>query len=150
MKRRLGQQPIEADVGLLRVLLGKCGLAQPGGWLPFATYQAVPHNVTTSGQDLFAGTLSRACTIRYWCQAVAVLTTNNGSNYWYFELRRMSDNVSIKALNTSTLSPGAWELLSSTDLALSLTTAHKGIYIRAYKSGSPGPLYMGAPAVFVT
>ena len=148
--KRLGQGPIEGDVRVLRVLLGRCGLAQPSGWLPFAAYSVLPYLSSTSGVDPFAVTISRSCTIQYWYQSVHVATTNNASNYWSLVLRRMSDGAVIQTLTTSAISASTWSVVSATDMADALTAAHVGLYIRVTKVGGPGALTMAAPAMFVT
>lgn len=150
MKRRLGQQPLPADVGLLRVLLGKCGLAQPSGWLPFGIYQVLPGSGMTSNGNVFFVTVARAFTIRSWHQAAYVATTNNGSNYWTLTMTRLSDSATVETLSTSAMSAGAWTVLSSTEMDDAITTAHKGVFIATTKTGSPGALYLAGPAVFVT
>lgn len=148
-QRFLGQQPIEADVSLLRVLLGKCGLAQPGGWLPFATYEALPFNASTVSA-YYSASLTRPCTVRTWHQAVYVATTNDGSNYWDLQLRELPGTSGLASLNTSAISPDTWSELSDTSVDLALTASYYAVYIRGVKVGSPGNLYLPAPAIFVT
>ncbi|NIP97657.1 MAG: hypothetical protein GWO24_31190 [Akkermansiaceae bacterium] len=149
MKRRLGQQPIEADVGLLRVLLGKCGLAQPSGWLPFTTKDYLPSNHSTSPANLFSGTIPRTMTIRSWFQGVYVATTNDGSNYWTIALVE-NDLTSIASLDTSGMSAGAWSVLSEAGIDTEVGASDVALMVRVTKTGSPGNLYLHGPAVFVT
>lgn len=138
-----------AQVAALRVLLGKCGLAQPSGWLPFVTYGLDPENQSGTGTTC-AITVSRAFTIRSWTQAVYVDTTNNGSNYWSFELKRVSDFTTIKTLNTSALSPDTWTVISDTAMALAVPKTYLGLYVHVSKTGSPGNWSSMGPAMFVT
>ena len=149
MRRRLWQQPIAADVAWLRVQLGKCGLAQQGGWLPFSAYQLLPYNQSTAGA-LYSASLSRAGTLRYWYQAAYVATTNDGSNYWTLQIRRLPGTNVIATLDTSALSVGTWSELSGTDLDIALDSAWYALYVNTVKTGSPGNLYLPSPAVFVT
>ena len=135
----------------LRVLLGKCGLAQPGGWLPFACHAYLPNNVTQTGAWIYSVTISRPFTIREWIQCFAIGTTNNASNYWGVQLRRLDNNVSLKTFSTSSYSPGVWNRLEMRDLDIAVSESMKGIYLRIDKmAGSPGPISFTAPAVFVT
>jgi hypothetical protein len=147
--KRLGQGPIEKDVSLLRVLLGKCGLAQPHGWLPFAVYQAVPYGLT-GNTNIYIATTSRNCTIRSWSQSVKVNTTNNGSNCWVLRLFTLGGALLISEVNTAALTPTAWGVVSDTSIDYALSTSHLGVFLQAIQYGSPGPLYTGGPAVFVT
>ena len=147
MKKRLGQQPIAADVSLLRVLLGKCGLAQPGGWLPFSAYTlAIP---CSAAGNPFAATVPRQLTIKTWHQRVNVQTTNNGSNYWSVQLAGWTSGV-ITTINTSTLTAGVSSVISDTAIDTLLSASETGLYIYVAKVGSPGNMFMANPAVFVT
>jgi hypothetical protein len=147
---RLGQRPIEADVRTLRVLLGKVGLAQPGGWLPFVTYDVLLGSGIAANGNPFAVTVSRAFTVRTWHQWVYVATTNDGSNYWTIDLKRSSDNAVISTLNTSAISPDTKTVLSNAGIAAAISTSHLALYISVTKTGSPGAVYLYGPAVFVT
>lgn len=151
MKKRLGQQPIEADVRWLRVLLGKCGLAQPGGWLPFINYQMLGGPISTPGWP-FYGSISRSVRIKRWAQSVQVQTTNNSSNYWAMQLGKSGSSgswVAIHTLYTNAISPDTWAALAfSLDHAVAYPGyAQLGIYVE--KTGSPGNIYLPSPAVFV-
>jgi hypothetical protein len=131
--------------------LGKAGLAQPAGWFPFATYQALPHNMTTTPLDPFAGTISRPLTIKGYHHSGTVLTTNNGSNYWNIWLRSWGTGATISLINTSAWPVGGVGQSEDLGINYAITPGTDiGLYIRVYKTGSPGPLYLAGPAVFVT
>lgn len=153
MKRRLGEQPIGADVRLLRVLLGKVGLSQPGGWFPFSIYQSGKQYQATSAGWPFSGSLSRSLVVRSYFQTYYVATTNNGSNYWRFHLVELgaSGSYTMKVLNSSAGSPDQTGQVS--DTAINRSVVHPTrLALRVYidKVGSPGTLYLYGPAVFVT
>lgn len=145
---RLGRRPISADVAKLRVLLGRAGLAQPSGWMPFTVYANMPYNLSGTGYP-FAVTLSRAITLRSWFQGVYVVTTNNGSNYWTVSLHK-SDTTQITSFDTSALSADTWAILSDVGRADALTVSDVMLYVQVVKTGSPGNLHLAGPAVFGT
>jgi hypothetical protein len=151
-KPRLGMQPIGRDVALLRVLLAKCGLAQPGGWAPFTSYQVVPYNVGGPAV-LFGSSLSRSVTVRSWDQMCYVAAPNDGSNYWRFRLQAHRTGVlDIHTFYTSAIGSASWYRLTVNDLSVSVNAAtYTGlrVYVDKY-AGSPGGLFMYSPAVFVT
>lgn len=137
-----------AQVAALRVLLGKSGLAQPSGWLPFAVYEMHPFNQGTDGAP-YNATISRPFTIRHWAQGLHVATTNDGSNYWKLELRK-ADATVIHTLDSSAMSAGTTTLLRGSGINYAVATSVVGLYVQIYKVGSPGNYYAYAPAVFVT
>lgn len=149
MKRRLGEQPIEADVRWLRVLLGRVGLAQPGGWLPFALYGAIANTITAT-VSVYSCTLSRPVLLRYWYQTYYVSSPNDASNYWTINMIRLSDATTIASFTTIAGGVATWTTDSQTGLGLSLTASHLAVYIRAVRTGSAGQLALMAPAVFAT
>ena len=152
MKRRLGEQPIEADVKWLRVLLGKCGLAQPGGWLPYTAYQVVPYNI--GGLCVaFVATIPRDLTVRSWDQVFYVGSPNDGSNYWTLRLDFYRVGViSPASFTTAGYSPATWhrKTTSNIDTFVDSSTYYASRVYVITKTGSPGGLFLGAPAVFVT
>ena len=146
--RRLGQGPIERDVRALRTLLGKYGLAQPGGWLPFVAYND-PSGISADS-NIFHCTLGRSMTVRHWKQAISVATANDGSNYWTVSLRK-NESTTIASFTTAADTLNTWTLHQETaiDEALSGGT-DLTLSIRAEKTGAPGNLFLSGPAVFVT
>jgi len=140
----------ERELSELRVRLGRSGLAQPTGWLPFTSADFLPGAGTTSAQTAFTTTLSRPCTVHYWYQNVYVATTNDGSNYWTLQLQRLSDSGVVSTLDTSGIAVATSANLSNTGIAGAVTKAHLGLAIEVSKTGSPGTLYLGGPAIFVT
>ena len=151
MKKRLGEQPIAADVAWLRVLLGKCGLAQPGGWLPFSVYQCAPHNMSASPLHPFSVSLSRAMVLRTWTQSLYVANPNDDSNYWTIRLRSWALGTTIHSFDTSGSGGGLALVFQSGAIDYGATVAgDRGLYIEVLKTGSPGGLYLFGPAVFAT
>lgn len=149
MTRRLGQRPIDADISWLRVLLGKVGLAQPVGWLPFAAHQHLAYNQSASGESPFAVTIPRALTVMSWHIGVYVGGTNDGSNYWTMDLYKYDTSLTvIDTLDTSAISGSTHTVLSEGDLRASIASSYILLGIRTTKTGSPGNLYLYGPAVF--
>lgn len=127
-------------------------LRQPEQPLPnllWTTWRA-PYALTDDNQTLWMATIVEAAAFTYWKQSVAVNTTNNGSNYWTLSLRKWSDNIQIASLNTSALTAGTPALLTYSGSEISLTTSMIGVYIRAEKTGTPGPFYGGNPVIHLT
>jgi len=145
-----GERFTGAEIAALRVLLGKVGLAQPSGWLPMMASNFLPGAGTTTDQTAYTITLSRPLTVHYWYQNVYITGTNNGSNYWVLTMKRFSDLATLATLDTSGVALATSTNLAATGINAALTMAHLGIRIECAKSGSPGTLYLGGPAVFVT
>lgn len=121
------------------------------GYLPFAAFVNMPGSLTASPSYPFTATVGRNCTIRTWNQAFSVSTTNDGSNYWTIAMRRWNDGTTIASFTTASYSPGTVYLYTASALDYSLTAAtHKGVYVYCTKTGSPGTLQLGGPAVFAT
>lgn len=99
----------------------------------------------------YTATVDRTVTFVKWTLGLAVITTNDGSNYWKIRLERVSDNSVIKEVNTSALSADTFAQLTATtfDIA-SVGTAGVGLYIHCVKQGSPGNLYIIGPALEVS
>lgn len=143
--KHLGQGDLYRDAKALRVALGG---GQPWGWLPFTAYESVPYNLSANA-TIFVATIPRALTIRGWSQAIFVATTNDGSNYWSLILRKPGPTT-LATLTTASASADTWTLLGDMSIGEAVTTGEVYLWIRAEKTGSPGNLYLGAPAVFVT
>jgi hypothetical protein len=139
---------VESDVRALRVLLGKCGLAQPSGWLPFTPNAQVPYNVTTSGLVLFACSVPRAFTVKTWGQGFYVATTNGASNYWTIALQKGGGGA-ISSFTTASYSANTWNRRAESNIEVPLTTADAWIRVYTAKTGSPGALFLAGPAVSV-
>lgn len=144
---RLGQRPLTQDVRRIRVLLGKYGLAQPGGWIPFAAYEALGYNQSAES-NVYSASIYRACTIKTWVQSLYVATTNNGSNYWTCALHRISDLAVIASFTTAAESPDTWIRNVESGLDLAVPVSYVGLYVRMTKTGSPGNFYLMGPAIF--
>jgi len=146
--KRLGQGPIERDVRVLRVLLGKCGLAQPGGWLPFSAYGQLPGGPISAAGNPFAVTVPRALLVKSWDQRVNCMAPNDGSNYWRIQMAG-SVTGTFAEVNTAALSPGVSSVLSVPNVNCQLPSSETHLYLYVFKVGSPGNMYMAAPCVFV-
>lgn len=150
MIRKLGQQPITADLKILRVLLGKVGLAQPFGWVNFGNFDVLGLNISASSANVYMGTLPRACTVRTWHQAINIISPNDGSNYWTVRLNRLSDAGNVASFNTSALSAATWLSVATTSIDYAYDASKLALVIKVIKTGSPGNLHLPGPAVFVT
>lgn len=117
------------------------------GWVPFVLYEHAPYNQGADPARLWHATISRDIEIKEMYIAVYVVGTNDGSNYWGFDLRDM--NGSLHVVTTSAISPDTWTMLSVTGLSTTKGTADMFLYIRATQVGSPGNFYASGPAVFV-
>ena len=152
--KRLGQGPIERDVRWLRVLLGKCGLAQPSGWLPWAVYDPSRVGGSTVTGWPYGASISRSLTIRGIWQTFFVSTTHNSSNYWRFHYVELgtSGSYTFKILSTQ-YAGGANATLQVSDPAIDRAVSFPTrLALRLYQEpiGSPGALWCYPPAVFVT
>jgi hypothetical protein len=134
-------EALQAELDQLRTI------EQEGIWLPFSTYDVLPSNQSGSSVAAYSCTVPRDLTVVSWYQAIYIVTTNDGSNYWTVSLKRLSDHVTIASFDTSAMSPGTWARNSETGLGLAITTSHLGLYIHMAKTGSPGNWYLMAPAM---
>lgn len=99
------------------------------------TGQAV---VSATSYGAFLVPAERDVTIKQWTMNTYVGTTNNGSNYWQFDLKRLSDSALIDSWNTSSWSAGTWGR-SARALSSAITaSSHLGVYVDIIKVGSPG------------
>lgn len=80
----------------------------------------------------------RDVTVSQWTMNVYIQTTNNGSNYWQFDLKRLSDGALIDSWNTSGWAANTWGR-SARALSSAITaSSHLGVYVDIIKIGSPG------------
>lgn len=119
-------------------------------FLPWGAYGAI-NPITASGQSPYATSIDRNMTLIKWAQMVYVATTNNGSNYWTIEIKRITDGSVVNSINTSSgVSANTATLLTDSTFSIaSLTAAHVGLYIICSKTGSPGDLYLFGPSLEV-
>lgn len=115
--------------------------------LPFGVYASLsPMTVDSSP---YGATISRTTTFIKWTQSLAVVTTNDGSNYWKLRLTDNAGNL-IKEINTSALAVNTWGNLSTTSFDIaSVGAADLNIKLTVVKQGSPGSLYMVGPELEV-
>jgi hypothetical protein len=127
-------------------------LAKPY-YLPFGVYLTInPITAAASpGLPYFASADNgNTLTFVRWSQAWHVATTNNGSNYWTIEIKRVSDSGTVATFNTSAGAANTWILNSITSFSITtLAAAGLGIFLVATKTGTPGSLFVGGPALEV-
>jgi hypothetical protein len=120
------------------------------GFLPFASYEGTSLYNLSADATLLACSLAQSCTLRYMYVSVYVATTNDGSNYWTINLKNQATTTRATVNTSSGVSAGTWTSISDTGLSVSLTVAaDKFLYIECVKTGSPGNLSLGCPAVYV-
>jgi hypothetical protein len=120
------------------------------GFLPFASYDATDLFDISAAGTLLASSLAQSCTLRYMYVSVYVATTNDGSNYWTINLKNQAGTTRATINTSSGVSVATWTSKSHTGLSVSLTVAaDKLLYIECVKTGSPGNLSLGCPAVYV-
>jgi hypothetical protein len=117
--------------------------------LPFSSFAVLASNMTATGSNPYACSIKAACTIIDWDQGWAVTTPNDASNYWTIKLCRIDNNATIATFNTSAGAGSTWLRAHIAAINFSLTPAMVGMYITCTKSGSPGPLSLLGPAVYV-
>lgn len=81
--------------------------------------------------------VERAAALTQWTVILYVGTTNNGSNYWTFTLKRLDTEATIDSFNTSGYSASTWTRVSRS-LGVDITTGMAGLYVNITKTGSPG------------
>lgn len=117
-------------------------------FLPLGVYREVSP-MTLTNSDPYSATIDRTLTFIRWSQSFYVSTTNDGSNYWIFELLKFDATV-INSINTSGSAADAFVQISDTTfLAASIGVADVGLYIHCTKFGNPGPLYFFGPMLEV-
>lgn len=140
-----GDATVNPTTGVVRATVGMSYL------VPFCQFIATPGNLTVTGSYPFTGSVFRDGIVVGWVQSLVVLTTNDASNYWTVSLRSWGTGSTIRSFNTAAYSPGT--VTSRNDTGLSITISRStdiGLYVYCTKTGSPGTLQLGGPAVFVT
>jgi hypothetical protein len=115
--------------------------------LPFATYQGM-YNLSTN-TAVCVHTLDRNGTLTRWAQAWLVPATNNSKDYWTISVRRMDTLTTLASFTTAGSPAGTWTRYASGALAIPVTTSMIGIDIYVAKTGNPGNLSLGHPAIYV-
>lgn len=140
-----GDVTANPTTGVVRATVGMSYL------VPFCQFIDSPGNLTASPSYPFTGSVFRDGTMVAWVQSLAIQTTNDASNYWTVLLRAWGTGSTIRSFNTSTYSPST--VISRNDTGLSIAISRStdvGLYVYCTKTGSPGTLQLGGPAVFVT
>lgn len=121
---------------------------KPGYQLPFLAVSGNSEPYSADQVLCRAPIIRTAVYFRRLIAAVYVTGTNDGSNYWEIQLNR--DSGSIGIADTSAISAGAWESVSTTTFVPTfvLMSADKMVYLEIVKVGAPGTL-MIAPSVYV-
>lgn len=118
--------------------------------LPFNVYEAPSVPITVGPLSPYVVPLDRTIIPVRWSNSFYVVTTNNGSNYWKFELIRLSDATVVATLDTSAASADSWQSVVGTTFSnIPYGTADKGLYIHVTKVNSPGNLYYSGPIMEV-
>lgn len=110
--------------------------------LTFHNYDSLSAGISAAGSPLIA-VINRNLLIRRFDISAYVATTNNGSNYWTFSLKK-ADGTTITTLNTSAISANTWSLISGTGLSASVTSSTIAVMVAVSKTGSPGNLNLSA------
>lgn len=117
-------------------------------FLPFTAYGQAGNGITIN-MAVFVATLHKDGYVRDWSQAVYVATTNNSLNYWTIALLNLSTGATISSFSTSSDAADTWLHKVTSGINVSLTaTSVKGVYVQVTKTGSPGSLSLGGPAVW--
>jgi hypothetical protein len=115
--------------------------------LPFGVYQHISP-LTVDPSFPYAQTIERQITLLKWTQQFYVATTNNSTNYWKFELNRISDGTVIATIQTNASAVNTQLVLSTTSFTNNpVATTALMVYVKCSKVGAPGALYLSGPAV---
>ena len=120
--------------------------------LPFVSHEGVV-SPYVAGANPYITPVWRDCTPSRLALGVAVLTTNNGANFWTITLSTISPAGAIVvqgSVTTAALGPNLWLPLGLTTFATArwLASAVSLAYLTIAKTGAPGALGL-APALYV-
>ncbi len=122
---------------------GSARVEAPGGISTMSAMTAqVFASATTYGALILP--IERACVLTQWTLVLYVATTNNGSNRYYIELKRLSDSAVIDAFYTSDAGAANTWIRVARTLALTMNPGDLGIYLDITKVGSPGQIQLGS------
>lgn len=117
--------------------------------IPFGVFRGISPITVNTYMNLFA--IDKTYTFVKWTQNYYVETTNNASNYWNIEIRRLSDAAVINAITTVSASLNIWYRIEDSTFSIaSAGTSATGLTLYCYKTGSPGALYVSAPTLEAT
>lgn len=119
-------------------------------YLPLGVFTHIsPVAAASSPASPYAVGVDRSITLVQWVQTVFVAGTNDGSNYWTFNLIIADVNNSpttIASFNTSAGSGSVWIKGTVSSFSTNpVTTTYYQIYIQAVKTGTPGSVYINGP-----
>ena len=117
--------------------------------LPFQNYGALGSAISTSPIIASTTTLDIDSNLIRWSIAAFVASNNNATNYWKFDLLRLDTQASVASISTIGATSGYWHRYDSGALSVSLPATILGLHLNITKVGTPGLLYIGAPAVYV-
>jgi hypothetical protein len=117
--------------------------------LPFVNHNSFAAAITAD-LYVFNATVDQTYTLIRWRQGWYVAITNDGSNYWTVDLTDWGGNV-IATFNTSAIAADTLSQTAVTSFSPStVDTTDSIILVRVTKTGAPGPLYLGSPALHVS
>jgi hypothetical protein len=117
-------------------------------FLPFGTHIDI-NPFTLTNRYPYSTTISDDINLINWVQSFKVYTVNNITNYWNIKMFRWSDDALIATVDTRgyTTLGVATTLITNSFSFSKLTINDVGLYISLTLTGSPGTLYLLAPAV---
>lgn len=124
-------------------------------YLPFGVFTNIsPITAAASPAAPYAVAVDRSITLIQWVTTVFVAGTNDGSNYWTFNLIIVDVNNSpttIASFNTSAGSGSVWIKGTVSSFSVNpVTTTYYQIYIQAVKTGTPGSVYINGPLLEIS
>lgn len=142
---------VRQNEDLMRRIARLEAIEKPFRMAPIAPYSYLPYNLSTGGYQLFGCTLPEGSVIKRWMQDSYVATTNNGSNYWTFDLK-VETGTAMATITTAADTAGVWTPHEGTiDPAYaSFGSGKDWLNLSITKVGSPGNLYMFNPFILFT
>jgi len=115
--------------------------------VPWVPYEYLPP--WDADRTVFTSTIFNAATIRKWMQTFYVAAPNGVSDWWDIIICRADTGGALTQFPTSDFSADTWSRHDAGDLSVAITTGMQSLVITIVKSGTPGAIYMHAPAVQV-
>lgn len=123
---------------------GSARVEAPGGisgLLPLSSTDGCYVPATAAGKNVCMAPIDRDGTLTTWTCIVYVDATNNASNYWLIELRRLDTGAVIASINTASQALFTWQRRAQT-INAPLTTSMLGVYVNVVRIGSPTGCYV--------
>ena len=122
--------------------------ASPSGLYPWGVYiGTAPFSANCTP---YATSVERNIYLTKWSQTFYVETTNNGTNYWTFNIYAQPGNVQVATFNSSAVSANTWVQIVTTSFSVDpiLLATYTQLYVYCAKTLSPGNLYIAGPALY--